>query len=696
MPTFRRIYAFILAALPLTSMARAEPTQHDIVIYGATPSGIIAAVAAARDGRSVLVLEPTDHIGGMTTGGLSSTDIGNPIVIGGLAHEFFQRAAASYHDPERLKGRAIFYSEPHVAMAAFKDMLDEAHVEVRTHQRLDRATMHDHRLTAVMMLDGSEHAARMFIDASYEGDLMAKANVSYIVGRESSEQYGEPLAGFHPAELRPRTVEEMALDDPDVASDATVKAMHYVHGTPTKISPYDEDGKLLPGINGGAWPAIGSADRKIMGYNFRVIVTRAPGNRLPWPKPAHYDVKQYELLRRVIAAYPGIRFSKLVHLAPIPNGKFDANNIGMIVGTNLIGENYGYPDGDWAMRDRIWQAHVDYVQGVFWFLAHDERLPADLRDEANQWGLCKDEFIDNDHWPYALYIRVARRMIGDYVMTQTDVQKQLTKSDAIGMGSFICDSHAVQRLIHPDGYVIDEGNFDVPTRPYEIAYRSLTPRKGECDNLLVSVCMSASYVAYGSIRMEPQYMIMGHAAGLAASQAIARDTAAQDIDIAALQAKLRAQKQIVTLADAPGAAALLIPLSGGLIVDDGDAALVGDWQGSSFARGYQGGYLHDRDASKGHLSATYTFAIDRAGEYEARFVYVPYPNRATNVPITIESADGTKMVKINEREKPPIDGAAVSLGRFHFAPGKPAIITIRNDHTDGYVAVDAVQLLPVE
>jgi hypothetical protein len=506
-----------------------------------------AAIAAAREGASVLVIEPTKWIGGMVTGGLASTDVGNEKVIGGIAREFYTRAA------ESKPGTPLWYAEPKVNMATFTKMLAEAKVRVVKERRMRGMGRDGDSIGELITHDGTRYTGKVFIDATYEGDLMARVGVSYIIGREGRDAYDEPLAGFQPAPLRPRTVEQMSLDSPSIGGPKG--AMNYVHGTPAQIPALDIAGLPLPGI-GGRWQEVGTGDSKTQAYNFRVIVTRDPANRVPFPKPAGYDAERFELLGRLIDVYPGIRFSKLVYLGPIAGGKYDANAIGLVTGTDHVGANYDYPDADEPTRAKIWKDHVQYVQGFLWFLANDPRVPEDLRKQAQEWGLAKDEFVDNRNWPYALYVREARRMIGAYVMRQSDCTTQLTKPDSIGMGSFIMDSHAVQRLVAHDGTVIDEGNFDMPVRPYQIPYRSLTPQASQCKNLLVPVCLSASHVAYGSIRMEPQYMIAGQACGLAAVQALRAGKAVQEIDVAVLQAKLREQKQVLELPLPPGSVAV--------------------------------------------------------------------------------------------------------------------------------------------
>lgn len=679
-----RLFAIVFALSLCTAHGRAAETC-DVLVYGGTPGGLSAALAASRGGASVVVIEPTRWIGGMVTGGLASTDVGNEKVIGGIAREFFTRAA------ESKAGTPMWDAEPKVNMAAFKALLGETKIKVITDQRLKSISRDGDRIESLMTTDGKRYEAKVFIDATYEGDLMARAGVSYIIGRESREAYGEPLAGFQPAPLRPHTVEQMSQDSPSIGGPKD--AMNYVHGTPAKIQALDVAGLPLPGVN-SRWLEVGAGDSRTQAYNFRVIVTRQPENRVPFPKPAHYDPAHYELLARTIAAFPGIRFSKLVYLGPIANGKFDANAIGLVVGTDHVGANYSYPDGDEKTRAKVWQDHVEYVQGFFWFLANDSRSPEDLRAQANQWGLAKDEFTDNDNWPYALYVREARRMIGEYVMRQDDCTKHLTKPDSIGMGSFIMDSHAVQRLVDHDGSVIDEGNFDVPVRPYQIPYRSLVPQKSQCENLLVPVCLSASHVAYGSIRMEPQYMILGQACGDAAVQAIHEKKAVQDIDVTALQAKLREQKQVLDLPLPPGSVALKdLP---GIVVDDADAQFTGEWQGSSSSGGVDGMYHHDMNQGKGEKSARFEVHVPKDGRYEVRFAYATAPNRATNVPVSVTHANGENSITVNEKQTPAIDKAFVSLGTFRFTADKPAVVTVTTAGTDGYVVVDAVQLLPAE
>lgn len=655
----------------------------DIVVYGGTPGGIATAICAAREGCSVRLLETTKHLGGLTSGGLSHTDVGpRPEILGGFAREFFTRADAHYADPKRTAGKDFWYHEPHVAEATFITLLREAGVEVVFTQRLKSVQKEAARLTSITTGEGQKHEASLFIDASYEGDLMAQAGVSYTVGRESSDAYGESLAGFRPAPFRFREVDYMA--DPKTA---------YTHGTPAKISAYDQEGKLLPGIQ-KEWPAPGTGDKRSQAYNFRVIVTNRAENRVPFPKPASYDPKRYEVLRRIIDAFPGIRFEKLVFLGALPNGKFDANASGLVQGTDHVGGNVDYPDGDYPTRDQIWRDHVDYVQGFFWFLANDPRVPAALLANASEYGLAADEFKDNGNWPYALYVREARRMVGRHVMSQRDCSKEITKPDSIGMGAFILDSHAVQRLVDKDGHVIDEGNFDIPVRPYQIAYRSVTPKKEECENLLVPVCLAATHVTYGSIRMEPQFMILGHSCGVAAAMAVKAHVAVQDVNVPELRKKLVAQNQVLELSSLAN-----LTLSEnllGVVVDDEAATYTGDWTASGYGDPIDGTSHNDANAGKGRKTARFEARLPKDGTWEVRLAYSAASNRAAKVPVTIEHARSSETVFVNQQQPPALEKHFASLGRFTFTTNKPAVVTVSNEGTTGFVAVDAVQWVEVK
>ncbi|HWQ52056.1 MAG TPA: FAD-dependent oxidoreductase [Bryobacteraceae bacterium] len=509
----------ILALLLCLAASAAAQQSFDLVVYGGTAGGVATAVSGARQGLKTALVEPRVHIGGMVSGGLSGTDVGRREVIGGLALEFYFRAGRHYDLPRHLQEIA-WMPEPKAAEAIMREMLREAGVTLFERHRLrekNGVRREGTRIAEITTENGARFAAKVFADATYEGDLMAQSRVSYTFGRESSAQYGEPLAG--------------------------VRAVTASHQFAVDIPARDADGRLLPEISAEPRGEPGSADKRIQAYNFRVIATNVPANRIPWEKPAGYDVKRYELLARYLTAmtaYMGrpLTFNEVGLLRVIPNGKVDLNNRGGF-STDYIGKNYAYPEGSYAERERIWRDHENYQKGFYYFLANDPRVPGALQEEVRQYGLAKDEFTDTGHWPNQLYVREARRMVGEYVASQKDLQTERTKPDAIGMGSYNSDSHNVQRFVNEKGFVENEGDVQVPVQPYQIPYRVLLPKKGEVTNLLVPVCFSASHVAYSSMRMEPQYMIIGHAAGVAAALAAAQGSALHDISMAELQKRLR-------------------------------------------------------------------------------------------------------------------------------------------------------------
>jgi hypothetical protein len=503
----------------------AETRRADVVVYGASAGGVIAAVAAAKEGKSVLLLEPGAHVGGMVSGGLGATDHGNRGAIGGLSREFFARVKAHYvaqygPDAEQVKASSDgFKFEPHVATLVFHEMLKEAKLEPLFGQRLDQVKKSGARIESITTRKGDTFEATIFIDASYEGDLMARAGVSYAVGREGSADFDESIAG--------------------------VQKRSPAHQWPGPVSAKDDKGGLLPCVQPGLPAPAGTGDKKVQAYNFRLCMTNRKENLVPWPKPAKYEPERYELLARYLAKYPNLKMKQLMNPVMMPNGKTDTNNNGAF-STDHIGANWDYPDADDATRERIWKDHIEYTQGFLWFLANDPRVPKALHDEMNEWGLAKDEFADTDHWPHQLYVREARRMKGEYFMTQKDIMDVRVKEDSIGLGSYNTDSHHVQRVALEDGSALNEGDFQVRVQPYAIPYRSLVPKAAEGGNLLATVCMSASHVAYGTIRMEPVYMILGHASGVAAALAIDAKTIVQKIDVEKLRAKLKAQKAVLS------------------------------------------------------------------------------------------------------------------------------------------------------
>jgi hypothetical protein len=419
-----------------------------------------------------------------------------------------------------------------------------------------------------------------------------------------------------------------------------------------------------------------------------MCLTDAPENRIPFPKPAGYEPLRYELLFRYIQA--GVFDAFCSNLA-MPNRKSDCNNCGAF-STDNIGMNYDFPEGDYATREKIFREHVTYQQGLMWFLANDPRVPAKVRDEIGRWGLCKDEFPETGGWPHQLYVREARRMVGEYVMTQHNCQGRTIADDPVGLAAYTMDSHNTQRYVK-DGRAINEGDVQVGGfPPYPISFRALVPKESQCPNLLVPVCLSATHIAYGSIRMEPVFMVLGQSAATAAALAIDDEVAIQKVDYKKLKDRLLADKQILEWTGA-GSAGRDPKQLAGLVVDDAQAELIGDWTNSMAITGYVGAsYRHDGNTDKGKKSAKFSFKIDRPGRYEVRIACTANANRATNVPVTIAAADGEKKARLNQREKPAQEGFH-SLGAYMF--DKTAVVTISNAGTDGYVIIDAVQLVPM-
>ncbi|MBS1828095.1 MAG: FAD-dependent oxidoreductase [Acidobacteria bacterium] len=542
--SFRNVCVFLATGALLV----AAPRQSDVVIYGCTSGAMTAAVQVKKMGKSVQLVCPEKHLGGLTAGGLGWTDSGNKGVIGGLSREFYHRVWREYEKPETWKwqtrdqfgnkgqgteaidkdARTMWIFEPHVAEHVYEEWMKELKIPIVRNAWLDRAKgvkKTGDRITSIRTLDGKEYAAKMFLDATYEGDLMAAAGVEYHVGRESQKTYGEKWNGVQTGVLHHR---------------------HHFGAVKTPISPYvvpgDPKSGILPRISKEHPGEYGEGDKKVQAYCYRMCLTKVPENRLPFPKPAKYDAKQYELLLRVFEAGWRETFQKY---DPIPNGKTDTNNHGPF-STDNIGMNYDYPDATYERRKAIWDEHREYQQGLLYFMANDPRMPEDVRKAVAEWGLAKDEFKDNGNWPHQMYIREARRMIGKYVMTEHELTKKRPTPESVGMGSYTIDSHNIQRYITPEGYVQNEGDIGVSTNgPYQISYGSLVPKKGQAANLLVPVCLSSSHIAYGSIRMEPVFMILGQSAATAAVMAMDGGVAVQDVPYEKLRERLLADGQVL-------------------------------------------------------------------------------------------------------------------------------------------------------
>lgn len=540
-----------LIALLIVSIGCSEDQNDydtDVFVYGATSGGITAAIQVARMGKRVLLIEPSQHIGGTTTGGLVWTDYGREGVVGGLAGEFYSRVTEHYRadaawkveDPfrERLLNDKLKYIksfEPRIADSIFRVMLSEAGVEVITGERLELKSgvkKNGNAVRSVAFESGQAYLAKIFIDASYEGDLMALAGVSYHVGRESADTYGESLAGV-------------------LADDSTVnqpkryfnKLQKYMMGSATRghsrVDPYDAQGNLLFGIQDVPLETPGTGDDKVQAYNVRTVLTTDPANMIPITRPPDYDSSKYELLIRYVDAHKLDHIRQVLwKIDPVPNQKTDIND-GCPFSTDYIGANWDYPEADYARRQEILDDHHSFTRGLIYFIGHDPRMPQSIRSEMLRYGYPKDEFTNNGHWTPQVYIRETRRLIGEYVMTQKDIEENTTKEHSIGMGSYALDSHHIQRLVTPEGELINEGNFTIRIDgPYEIPYESIIPKENECANLLVPVCVSSSHVAFGSIRMEPVYMVLGQTAGTAAVLALDQDNNVHGVAYNDLQRQL--------------------------------------------------------------------------------------------------------------------------------------------------------------
>ena len=533
-----------LAAAAVAAGAQ-QSNDYDVVVYGGTSAAVSAAVQAKRMGKSVVIVCPEKHLGGMTTGGLGWTDSGRKEVIGGIAREFYHRLWLHYDKSDAWKWqkreeygnrgqgtpaidgehRTMWIFEPHVAEQAIEAMIAEHKVPVHRNEWLDREKGVDKRngrISSIRMLSGKRYNGRMFIDATYEGDLFASAGVRYHIGREANSVYGEMRNGVQ-KDLR-----------------------NHKHHFDAKISPYvvpgDPKSGLLPRISAADPGENGEGDKKVQAYCYRMCLTKVAANRVPFERPRGYDARQYELLARLLETGWNEVFGKF---DPIPNGKTDTNNHGPF-STDNIGMNYDYPEASYARRREILEEHVQYQKGLMYFLANDKRVPSPIRAEMARWGLAKDEFVDNGNWPHQIYVREARRMIGEYVMTEHDCLSTRDTPRSVGMGSYTMDSHHVQRYVTRDGFVQNEGDVggSLP-RPYKISYGSLTPKREECTNLLVPVAVSSSHIAYGSVRMEPVFFILGQSAATAAAMAIDDKVDVQAVSYDKLRKRLIDDGQVV-------------------------------------------------------------------------------------------------------------------------------------------------------
>ena len=641
------------------------PEQVDICIYGATSAGVIAAYTAKKMGKSVVLIEPGTHLGGMTSGGLGQTDIGNKYAISGLSRDFYRRIGKHYGKLEQW----IF--EPHVAKKYLQQYLDEAGIKVLYLNRIVSASKKGGNIESIVLENSNKPdrstnktiRAKMFIDCTYEGDLMARAGVSYAVGRESNADYKETINGVQ------------LMDG---------------HQFPNGIDPYKIPGKpesgLLWGISNEKLLPAGTGDKKAQAYNYRICLTSDPKNQIAISRPAGYDSTKYELLVRLMEKQPQRKtLNDYFIWSKMPNNKTDINNRNGF-STDMIGANYDYPDGDYKKRAEIINDHELYTKGLLYFVGHDSRVPQELRQEMLKWGYPKDEYTDTGNWSPQLYIREARRMVGSYVMTQANCEGKEKVEDGVGMAAYTMDSHNIQRIV-VNGMVKNEGNVEVGGfGPYPISYRSIIPKEKECANLLVPVCLSATHIAYGSIRMEPVFMVLAQSASVAAVMAIDNKTGVQKVDVKKLQEKLRAN-----------------PMADGsisdLLVDNEDKAnvnLTGNWSVQNKG-GYGPTFLASDPANKDLQSVKFSPQIVKEGKYNAYIYFPKLPKISSQIKLSLFDGKNKKEITVKESDIVVVgqtSGEWFHLGEYNFQPGKGVYVEISNSGADGLVFADAVLLVP--
>jgi len=660
MKTKNSAFIFLLGfVLCLVQSPKAQTTTEvDICIYGGSSAGVIAAYTAARMNKKVILIEPGKHLGGLTTGGLGYTDIGNKYAISGLSLDFYRRIGKHYGKLEQW----IF--EPHIAKNILQEYLNTAKVEVLyEHELLVVEKKNGSIISATFSVSGSKKTvkAKMFMDCTYEGDLMAKAGVSFTVGREDNKQYGETYNGVQ---------------------------LLNKHQFPDGIDPYktpgDKNAGLLWGISNAALDPQGTGDKKVQSYNFRICLSNDPSNMIPINKPDNYDASKYELLLRLLEKKPVGDLWGFLKFDLMPNHKTDINNNGAF-STDMIGMNWNFAEADYATRNKIQQAHEDYTKGLLYFIGHDERMPAHLRDLMLKWGYPKDEYTDNKNWSPQMYVREARRMIGQYVMTQANCEGREVAKDAVGMAAYTMDSHNCQRLV-VNGMVKNEGDVQIGGfPPYPISYGSIIPKESECKNLLVPVCLSATHIAYGSIRMEPVFMVLGQSAAVAAVHAIESKTSVQKIDIAKLQNALKSN-----------------PLADGstpeIIVDNEDKSkveLTGNWTVKKNV-GFGPSSVIAAKGSEGYVK--FNPSILKDGEYQVYAYFLPkYSDVSTTINVVV--SDGTKETEVPVKLSELValgqtSGEWIHLGKFKLSTAKKASVKITTKSADGVVLADAILLRP--
>lgn len=657
------------------------------MVYGSTPGGFCAAIAAAREGATVVLLEPTSHVGGVNTGGLSFSDSNQTVrsTVMGLFDEWHRRIEADYQSrgvelPYKVsvKNNDKWTYEPHVAARVTKSMLDEAKVKVLTEQALISVEKDGPRITSLVTKKG-RYRAKVFVDATYEGDLMAAADVSWTIGREGRKDFGESLAGKQYSKRK------------------------------LPISGFDDQGKPLPFITHTELGDEEAGDANVMTYSFRLCLTDDPANRVPMPKPKRYDPARFELIRRyALTKGPGIG----IDLYPLPGGKLDGNNsIGGQFSLGLVGACNGWSEAGPAERQKIWEAHKQYTLEFYHFLTTDLSIPEATRKRYAALGLCKDEFATTDHFPPQLYVREGRRMQGEYIVTQKDILEEPEKDDPIVVSSFPIDSHDCRRIALAEGGVINEGTI-FPVRmkgrphgyPYHIPYRAILPQRTECSNLLVPVALSCTHVAMSSIRVEPTWMILGQSAGIAAALSAAGDGAVHKLPYPKLRERLIAQGQVLELPvlpelppEPPVEVSIDPKAFPGIVLDDESAELSGEWSRSTNFKPHIGrGYRHDDQRGDGQSKAVFRFRAPGSGEYELRMAYSAHETRAREVPVVVKSGSHEKTIKVDQTVALPKGEAFRPIGRCRLDGEVETTITVSNAETDGFVILDAIQVLPTK
>ena len=668
---------------------RRNINRADVIVYGSTPGGFCAAIAAAREGASVILLEPTDHVGAMNTGGLSHCDSNQMVrsTVMGLFDEWHNRVVKDYTDrgldapynPAK-KDHARWTFEPHVAMRVTMRMLQEAGVTVLTGRYLKSVTKDGPRITSLVTRKGT-FQAQAFVDGTYEGDLMAVAGVDWTIGREGRAEYGESLAG----------------------KQYPKKKMN--------INGFDGDDKLLPLVTTGNAGPEEAADKNVMTYSFRLCLTADPDNRVAMPKPDNYDPARFEIVRRYLKARGN---SVGFDLYPLPGNKLDGNNsIGRQFSIGLVGGGNDWHSADEAERKKIWEAHKQYTLEFYHFLTTDPAVPQGIKKRYAALGLCKDEFASYDHFSPALYVRESRRMRGMYVVSQKDILDQSTKEDPIAISSFPIDSHDCQRVALKGGGVINEGTiFPVRNKrlkqgyPYHVPYRSILPKPEQCNNLLVPVALSCTHVGISSLRIEGAWMVIGQAAGIAAALAADRDVTVQKLPYSQLRKRLLAQGQVLELPDfsqsASASGSIAVKTLQGVVLDDADAKLTGNWSRSTNFKPYiEDGYVFsgEKDSKTkgdGKATATFRFKIPKSGRYQVLMAYSAHQSRAKNVPVTVSCGGSSKTFVVDQTRSLPSGRVFRPVGTVDLRTDVETVIQVTNADTTGFVILDALQLLPIK